>query len=98
MGGASLGPEPTENTEEQISRKREIEVLTSLKKDVNALTKQLLLSDLDGEILTAQVSKYLQDLQMRNEFLEDKVDDLEKKRLQLASKNQTLDSDMNQMS
>lgn len=98
MGGASLGPEPTENTEEQISRKREIEVLTSLKKDVNALTKQLLLSDLDGDILTAQVSKYLQDLQMRNEFLEDKVDDLEKKRLQLASKNQTLDSDMNQMS
>jgi len=98
MGGAPLGPEPTENTDEQISRKREIEVLTSLKKDVNALTKQLLLSDLDGEILTSQVSKYLQDLQLRNEFLEDKVDSLEKKRLQLASKNQTLDSDMNQMS
>jgi len=99
MGGAALGTsEPTETNDEQISRQLEIDVLTRLKKEVNSLTKQLLLSDLDGETLSTQVSKYLQDLQMRNEFLEAKVDKLEDTRIQIVSKNQRQDNDLNQMS
>jgi len=99
MGGAPLGGvDPTETNEEQLSRQLEIEVLSRLKEEVSSLTKQLLLSDLDGDILTANVSKYMADLQKRNEFLENKVDKLENSRRKAASTNQKQDDDLNQMS
>jgi len=99
MGGAPLGGvDPTETNEEQLSRQLEIEVLSRLKEEVRSLTKQLLLSDLDGDILTANVSKYMTDLQKRNEFLESKVEKLENHRRKAASTNQKQDDDLNQMS